>query len=125
MIYSIGMLCKHFKGNSLLEKNIYKIIKLGVNGNDLTDDITYSGDGEVLNSKNLVIYANIFQDNKLFAREYEDISSKLSDEKKSQFNQEIKVQPLTEEEIIIVNSPDFIESKKIAVAEKFMEKKRK
>ena len=125
MIYSIGMLCKHFKGNSLLEKNIYKIIKLGVNGNDLTDDITYSGDGDVLNSKNLVIYANIFQDNKLFAREYEDISSKLSDEKKSQFNQEIKVQPLTEEEIIIVNSPDFIESKKIAVAEKFMEKKKK
>lgn len=125
MIYSIGMLCKHFKGNSLLEKNIYKIIKLGINGNDLTDDITYSGDGDVLNSKNLVIYANIFQDNKLFAREYEDISSKLSDEKKSQFNQEIIVQPLTEEEIIIVNSPDFIESKKIAVAEKFMEKKKK
>ena len=25
MIYKVGMLCKHFKGNNLLEKNIYRI----------------------------------------------------------------------------------------------------
>ena len=25
MIYKIGMLCKHFKGENLLEKNIYRI----------------------------------------------------------------------------------------------------
>ena len=30
MTYKVGMLCKHFKGNDLLEKNIYRIEKLGL-----------------------------------------------------------------------------------------------
>lgn len=72
MIYKIGKLCKHFKGNNLLEKNIYKIEKIGVNGIDIDDTIiTYTGTGELKTSSNLVIYS--FQDNKLFYRKYEDI----------------------------------------------------
>ena len=113
MIYKIDMLCKHFKGKTLLEKNIYKIISLGVQGKEVDESVvTYTGDGNLLDSNNLVVYANIFQNNKLFAREYEDISSKLSDEKKKEYNQELKVQPLTEEEINIINSEKFIEEKK-------------
>lgn len=115
MIYKIGMLCKHFKGNNLLEKNIYKIEKIGVNGIDIDDTIiTYTGTGELKTSSNLVIYSNIFQDNKLFCREYDDISKELSEEKKETFNQIIKVQPLTEDEIDIISGPDFVQKKKIS-----------
>lgn len=120
MIYKIGMLCKHFKGTDLLEKNIYRIEKLCVNGNDVDESlITYTGDGELLKATNLVVYSNIFQDNKLFCREYEDISGELSDEKKEAFNQTIKVQPLTEEEIKIINNADFIENKKEYIVKKY------
>ncbi len=123
MIYNIGMLCKHFKGNDLLEKNIYRIENLGVNGSNIDESqITYTGDGILATATNLVVYSNIFQDNKLFCREYEDISGELSDEKKEMFNQNIKVQPLTDEEISIVNSEEFIEKKKELVAKKFSKK---
>ena len=119
MIYKIGMLCKHFKGSSLYEKNIYKILALNVDGAELDKDITYSGDGDCLLAKNLVVYENIFQNNKKFAREYEDISSKLSQEKKNLYNQEIKVQPLSEEEIAVVSSEDFIAAKYKYTNEKY------
>ena len=114
MIYEIDMLCKHFKGKTLEDKNIYRIIQLGVSGKDVdTNEVTYTGDGELQSAENLVVYANIFQNNKLFAREYEDISSELSQEKQKLFFQKIKVQPLTEEEIAVVESPQFIELKEI------------
>ena len=123
MIYKVGMLCKHFKGKDLLEKNIYRIEKLGVNGIDIDEDlITYTGDGELATATNLVVYANIFQDNKLFCREYEDISDELSSEKKEMFNQTIKVQPLTDKEIILINTPDFIQNKMEMVAKKYSKK---
>lgn len=120
MIYEVGMLCKHFKGNDLLEKNIYRIEKLGVNGTDIDKTlVTYTGDNELDTATNLVVYSNIFQDNKLFCREYEDISSELNDEKKLMFNQNIRVQPLTLEEIDLVNSEEFIKNKREAVVKKF------
>ena len=123
MIYNIGMLCKHFKGTDLLEKNIYRIEKLCVNGTDIDESlITYTGDGDLNTATNLVVYANIFQDNKLFCREYEDISGELSDEKKEMFNQTIKVQPLTDEEIAIINSDEYVEKKKEFVTKKYSKK---
>ena len=82
MIYKVGMLCKHFKGKNLEEKNIYEIKEIGVKGTDIDKSIiTYTGDNELESATNLVVYSNIFQNNKLFCREYEDISSELSDEK--------------------------------------------
>lgn len=123
MIYKVGMLCKHFKGNDLLEKNIYRIEKLGVNGTDIDKTlVTYTGDNELDTATNLVVYSNIFQDNKLFCREYEDISSELNDEKKLMFNQNIRVQPLTLEEIDLVNSEEFIKNKTEVVLKKFSKK---
>lgn len=119
-MYQVGMLCKHFKGKTLEEKNIYKIIKLGVSGKDISEnEITYTGDGVLETAENLVVYANIFQNNKLFAREYEDISSELSQEKQQLFFQKIKVQPLTDEEIAVVKSPQFIKLKEIQTSEKY------
>ena len=114
MIYKIGMLCKHFKGNNLLEKNIYRIIQIGVNGSDLTENVKYTGDGDFFSARNLVVYENIFQEDALFAREYEDISSEL-----------LKVQPLTNEEIESISSKEFVNLKKKVVADKFKEMKKK
>lgn len=112
MIYEIGMLCKHFKGKRLEDKNIYRIEKLNVEGKDVDKKlITYTGEGELDKATNLVVYANIFQNNKLFVREYEDMSSELSEEKKKEFHQLLRVQPLSKEEIEIVNRPEFIKLK--------------
>lgn len=120
MIYKVGMLCKHFKGKDLLEKNIYRIERLGVSGKDIdTGIITYTGDSKLESAENLVIYSNIFQENKLFAREYEDISSELSLEQRTTYNQRIKVEPLTQLEIDTINNVDFINEKKVLVFAKF------
>ena len=75
MIYKVGMLCKHFKGKNLIDKNIYRIEELNVKGNDVdTNKIAYTGEGNMLDSDNLVIYSNIFQKDKYFVREYEDLA---------------------------------------------------
>lgn len=120
MIYRKGMLCKHFKGESLLEKNIYEILKVNVNGKDIDENnIIYTGNGNLKDSVNLVIYKNIFQNNKVFAREYNDISSYLTKDEKIKYNQNIKVQPLTEEEINVIYNESFIKEKKNLTLKKF------
>lgn len=120
MIYEVGMLCKHFKGSNLLEKNIYRIEALGVDGKSIDDSlITYTGDNELQSATNLVVYSNIFQNNKMFCREYEDISQELSEEKQSLYNQLIKVQPLSIEEEEYIKNQEFIEEKKQLVLTKF------
>ena len=113
MIYKIGMLCKHFKGSNLIEK-------LDVNGIDVDENtITYTGDNNLKKATNLVIYSNIFQDNKLFCREYEDISQELSEDKKVMFNQTLKVQPLTVDEEKQIQSNEYIETKKEYILKKY------
>lgn len=120
MIYRKGMLCKHFKGESLLEKNIYEILKINVNGKDIDENnIIYTGNGNLNDSVNLVIYKNIFQNDKVFAREYNDISSYLTKAEKIKYNQDIKVQPLTEEEINVIYNESFIKEKKNLTLKKF------
>lgn len=120
MIYRVGMLCKHFKGQDLYEKNIYQVEALNVSGNQVDSDIiTYTGDGVLKDSTNLVVYRNIFQDGKLFAREYDDITSFLSSEKMDSYNQRIKVQPLNPLEIELVQSTDFQKKKKQLTLKKF------
>lgn len=98
MELKVGDLCKHFKGKSLLEKNIYEIIAKGV---------TYTGENAKAPLDNLVVYKNIFQENKLFTREYNDLVTELSEEKQKQYGQIYRVQKLTEEEIKEVTSEEF------------------
>ena len=120
MIYRKGMLCKHFKGESLLEKNIYEILKVNVNGKDIDENnIIYTGNGNLKDSVNLVVYKNIFQTDKVFAREYSDISSYLTKDEKIKYNQNIRVQPLTEEEINVIYNESFIKEKKNLTLKKF------
>ena len=120
MMYEVGMLCKHFKGKDLYEKNIYRIEALNVLGKDIDQSkITYTGDGNLLTAKNLVVYSSIFQDNKTFAREYDDISAPMSEEKQNLYGQTSRVEPLTEEEIKTVNDSIFIKKKKEYVLKKY------
>lgn len=124
-MYKEGMLCKHFKGKTLLDKNIYRIIKLGLSGKDIdTSVVTYTGEDILEDATNLVLYQNIFQENKYFVREYEDISCRLSDEKRDEFGQEFRVEPLSEEEIDIVSSEEF-RTKKIILEEEKRKSKNK
>ena len=87
-----GDWCKHFKGKTLEEKNIYEILEVGV---------TYSGDSSDKPIQNLVIYKNIFQ-GKIFARELEDLIAELEPEKQELYGQKHRVEKLTEEEVEIV-----------------------
>lgn len=102
MELKVGDLCKHFKGKSLLEKNIYEVIAKGV---------TYTGENAKAPLDNLVVYKNIFQENKLFTREYNDLVAELSEEKQKQYGQTYRVQKLTKEEIEEVTSEEFRKAK--------------
>lgn len=114
------MLCKHFKGDSLLTKNIYRIVGLNLEGKNLNPSlIIYTGDNDLATATNLVAYENIFQQEKVFVREYEDISSALSSAKQQEYGQIIKVQPLSTEEIAEIRNPEFIEAKKAYNENKF------
>ena len=97
----IGDFCKHFKGKDLIEKNIYQILLLNV---------IYSGDYSLKKINDLVIYKNIF-DGKIFAREASDIFAELSLEKQKEYNQVYRVQKLTDEEILEINSLEYKEKK--------------
>ena len=89
-----GDLCKHFKGKTLDEKNIYEILETGVN---------YSGDASENPIENLVVYKNIFQ-NKIFAREIGDLISELPIEKQEQYGQKHRIEKLTNEEISYIKA---------------------
>lgn len=97
MEIKVGDFCKHFKGKTLIEKNIYKILLLNV---------IYSGDNSIKKLDDLVVYENIF-DGKVFTREASDIFTELSLEKQEEFNQIYKVQKLTDEEIEEVKTEEF------------------
>ncbi len=102
MNIKVGDLCKHFKGNNLLEKNIYEIIALGV---------TYTGEAVKKPLNNLVVYKNLFGKGKIFTREYEDLVGELSEEKQKQYGQKHRIEKLTEDEIKVIKSEEFIKEK--------------
>ena len=103
MQLKVGDLCKHFKGKTLLEKNIYEIIAINA---------MYTGENAKTPLDNLVIYKNIFQDSKCFVREYNDLIEELPKENQEQYGQIHRVEKLTKEEIEIITSKEFIEAKK-------------
>ena len=103
MELKVGDLCKHFKGTNLLEKNIYEVI---------ATNVAYTGDNAKEPLDNLVVYKNIFQENKFFTREYNDLIGELSEEQQKQYGQAYRVQKLTDEEVELVKSQEFIKEKK-------------
>ena len=106
-VFKVGDFGKHFKGNNLLEKNIYQIISFNNNGLNLSKVIIYTGERDVKKATNLVVYMNIIS-KKVFAREVDDFYVELSEEKKKEYSQMHRVEPLTEEELKEINSTEFI-----------------
>ena len=47
----------------------------------------------------------------MFAREYDDLVSELSDDKKELYNQIFRVEPLNDEEIKTIKCHEFVEEK--------------
>lgn len=101
-VLRVGDLCKHFKGKNLLEKNIYEIVAM---------DVTYTGENQKSPIGNLVVYKNIFQENKFFAREYNDLVVELSEEKQKKYGQKYRIEKLTQEEINEIKSEKFKKEK--------------
>lgn len=96
----VGEYYKHFKGETLVEKNIYEILQTNV---------IYTGEA-MQDVKDLVVYKNIF-DNKIFTREESDMLKDLEPEKQEKYHQQTRVQKLTDEEVKIIKSEEFISKK--------------
>ena len=110
-----GMICKHFKGETLVEKNIYEILAM---------DMTYTGDGDV-DLSSLVVYRPLFQEGKVFAREYEDLVEELSSEEKELYHQDYRVEPLNEEELETIKTEEYRVLKNIYIKNKYEKKLQK
>ena len=108
-----GMICKHFKGETLVEKNIYQILAINV---------TYTGDNGI-DLSNMVIYKPMFQEGKVFAREYDDLVCELTDEQKEEFHQSQRVEPLTDDELLQIKDEEFVFKKLEYINEKYGQKK--
>jgi len=100
-MFQKGDLCKHFKGETLIEKNIYEILEVGV---------VYTGECEGIED-NLVVYRNIFQENKIFAREEKDLIEELNLEKQEKFHQKYRVEKLNQKEILEIQTEEFKKAK--------------
>ncbi len=109
MEIKINRLYKHFKGTTLVEKNIYRI---------LATNVIYSGNND-RDLSDLVIYQNIF-DGKIFAREVSDLTGTLDSDKQDMYKQVHRIEELTDEEIATVKSEDY-KVKKL----KYLENKKK
>lgn len=96
----VGEYYKHFKGETLIEKNIYEILQTNV---------IYTGEA-MQDVNDLVVYKNIF-DNKVFTREASDMLKELEPDKQAKYHQQTRVQKLTDEEIKAIKSEDYIAKK--------------
>lgn len=108
-----GMICKHFKGETLVEKNIYQILAINV---------TYTGDNGI-DLSNMVVYKPLFQEGKVFAREYDDLICELSEEQKEMYHQNQRVEPLSEDELIQIKDDEFVFRKFEYINSKYGNKK--
>ncbi|MCI8794825.1 MAG: DUF1653 domain-containing protein [Bacilli bacterium] len=114
MILKAGDIVKHFKGEDLIEKNIYKIISVSP---EYTGTNTFPDEP-------VVVYESLFQERKGFVREYASLVEELSPEQKEKFNQDHRVDLLTEEEIKLIRTPEFIAKKMAYIAMKYNDEKK-
>ena len=101
-MFKKGDLCKHFKGKDLIQKNIYEVLEIGVK---------YTGTAEGIKDK-LIVYRNIFQEDKIFAREESELAEQLEECMQREFRQKYRVEKLTQEEIEMIRTEEFIKAKK-------------
>lgn len=112
MILKKGDYVKHFKGETLVEKNIYEIVAVNPE---------YTGDK--VNFPEVVIYAPLFQEGKCYVREYEDLAAELTIEQQEMYHQQHRIDVLTEAEINLIKTDEFIAKKMAYIEEKYNKKK--
>lgn len=112
MDLKVGDICKHFKGETLVEKNIYEILAI---------NIKYTGDGD-FDLSSLVVYRPLFQEDKYFAREYDDLTTVLSPEEQEFYHQEYRVQKLSDDELETISTPEYQCLKAAYIKEKYEKK---
>lgn len=121
-------ICKHFKGETLLEKNIYGIMEVKT---------TYTGEDE--NFPDVVLYKPLFHNDKCFIkeflylsgkikyeegldlesfnqvtcyiREYCDLVEEISPEYQKEFHQKRRIETLSDDEMDLILTKDFIDNK--------------
>lgn len=103
-ILKTGDICKHFKGTSLVEKNIYKIAFVNV---------TYTGEVTDSSLKNMVVYESIFQEGKTFVCDMDRLLEELPAEKQELYHQTYRVEKLSDAELMEIETEEF-KQKKIA-----------
>lgn len=108
MILKKGDYVKHFKGETLVEKNIYEIIAVNPE---------YTG--EKPDFSELIIYTPVFQKGKCFVREYDDLVKELSLEEQAMYHQQHRIDLLTEEELELIKTDEFIAKKMAYIEEKY------
>lgn len=92
-----GDILKHFKGETLIEKNIYEVIAVNP---------TYTGDKDYP-ARKMLVYSSLFQNDKVFIRELDDLTAELGDDKKEIYHQEHRVDLLTDDELKEINTDEF------------------
>jgi len=112
-MFQKGDLCKHFKGETLVQKNIYEVLETGV---------IYTGECEGVQGS-LVVYRSVFQDGKVFVREERDLIAEIAPEKQEKFHQRARVEKLTPEEIALIQTEEFQQAKAEFMRQKMEEKR--
>lgn len=100
MILKQGDIVKHFKGESLVEKNIYEIVAVNP---------VYTGEKETF--PEVVIYTPLFQTDKYYVREYDDLVCELTSEQQELYHQQHRIDLLTEDELALIKTDEFIAKK--------------
>lgn len=109
---NVGDFYKHFKGNNLIEKNVYKIVAINPK---------YTGVDEYPDKK-YVVYESVFQNGLCFIREYDDLVSELNNEEKKVYKQDYRIEKLTEEELMLIKDESFIKEKMDYLNKKYKSK---
>lgn len=104
-----GMICKHFKGENLVEKNIYRILAVKPVSTG-TKEFPFDP---------VVTYKPLFQEGKTYIREYDDLVAELSDEDKEKYHQSYRIEPLTNDELKTIFEDSFVKEKLAYLEEKY------
>lgn len=112
MILKQGDYVKHFKGKNLVEKNIYEIVAVKP---------TYTGEKKAF--PEVVVYIPLFQTDKCYIREYDDLVCELTSEQQELYHQQHRIDLLTDEELALIKTKEFISKKRAYIEEKYNKKK--
>ena len=129
--YKINLVFEDTKGEkneaiNAMKKVIHKDNVLAVAGPMLSGEMFAAGpvavQGKVVSlgtsttaegiTDKLIVYKNIFQEDKIFAREEGQLAEQLEESKQKEFGQKYRVEKLTQEEIEMIKTEEFIKAKK-------------